>query len=179
MQPSKGHLSICIGLLFPYESGCMNFKIGSNVTKAVSLGGIFCISTWFCLSRFSQFILPWKWFSLFCTMVFSNQAILLFACCVCVCVSSRCCCGIPILAAAIYADTLGTGTDYDCWEWERWVHAAHEWLAEQRVISLRDSESDRQFKFEGKTVVRKRKQESFSMCNDVINQQNGSFWWHH
>lgn len=179
MQRSKRHLSICIGLLFSYESGCMNFKIRNNVTKAVSLGGIFCISIFdfvshnflslFCLESDSH---CFAWWSSLTKPFFSLPV-------VCVCVSSRCCCGIPILAAAVYADTLGTGTDYDCWEWERWVRAAHEWLAEQRVISIRDSESDRQFKFEGKTVVRKRKQESFSMCNDVINQQNGSFWWHH
>lgn len=44
MQLSKRHLSICIGWLFSYKSGCTNFKIENNVTKAVSLGGIFCIS---------------------------------------------------------------------------------------------------------------------------------------
>lgn len=90
-------------------------------------------------------------------MAFSNWAVLLFACCVCVSPCYRC--AILTLAAAIYADTLGTGTDYGCWEWKRRVHEAHEWLAEQRVISLQNSESDRQFKFEGKIVVRKRKQE--------------------
>lgn len=40
----RAHLSFSIILLFFYESGCMNFKIGNNVTQAVSLGGIFCIS---------------------------------------------------------------------------------------------------------------------------------------
>lgn len=64
----------------------------------------------------------------------------------------------------MYADTLGTGTDYDFWEWKRRFREAHEWLAKKRVISLRDSESDRQFKFEGKTVVRKRKQERALVC---------------
>lgn len=44
MQLSKQDLSICIGLLFSYESAYTNFKIGNNVTKAVSLGGIFCTS---------------------------------------------------------------------------------------------------------------------------------------
>lgn len=73
-------------------------------------------------------------------------------------------CVVLILAAAVYADTLGTGTDYDCWESERRVRAAHEWLEEQRGITLRDSESDRQFKFEGKTLVRKRKQERVLVC---------------
>ena len=146
------------------ESGSTNFKIRNSVTKAICLGGVFCVTS-VCLSRFSQFILPWKWFMLFCMMVFSNWAILLFPCCVCV---SPCYhCTVLILAAAIYADTLGTGTDYDCREWKRRVREALEWLAEQRVISLRDSESDRQFKFEGKTIVRKRKQERLLVCETM------------
>lgn len=178
MQLNKRHLSICIGLLFSYESGCMNFKTGNNVSKTVSLGGIFRISVLDFVSHdfLSSFCLEsdshcFAWRSSLTEPFFSLPV-------VCVCVSSRYCCGVPIPAAAVYADTLGTGTGCGCWEWERWVRAAREWLAEQRVISLRDSESDRQFKFEGKTAVRKRKQESFSMCNDAINQQNGPFWWH-
>lgn len=134
-----------------YESGCTNFKI--IMLLRPSFWGVFSAFLYLNLSFISQFILPWKRFTLFCMIVFSNRAVLLFACCVCV--SSCYHCTILILAAAIYADTLGTGTDYDCWEWKRWVRAAHEWLAEQRVTSLRDSESDRQFKFEGKTVVRR------------------------
>lgn len=140
----------------------MNFKIGNNVTKAISLGGVFCTSllefvshnflSLFCLESDSR---CFAWWSSLTEPFFSLRVVY-----VSLCYRSD----ILILAAAIYADTLGTGTDYDCWEWKRRVRAAHEWLAEQRVISLRDSESDRQFKFEGKTVVRKRKQERVLVC---------------
>lgn len=45
MQLSKSTLILFHNFaFFFYESGCMNFKIGNNVTQAVSLGGIFCIS---------------------------------------------------------------------------------------------------------------------------------------
>lgn len=101
MQRSKRHLSICIGLLFSYESGCMNFKIRNNVTKAVSLGGIFCISIFdfvshnflslFCLESDSH---CFAWWSSLTKPFFSLPVV-----CVCVCVvtlllwySHSCCC---------------------------------------------------------------------------------------
>lgn len=84
MQLSKRHLSICIGLLFSYESGWHEFQNREHCYKGSFFRRYFLhLCTWFCLSRFSQFILPWKWFSLFCMTVFSNRATLLFACCVC------------------------------------------------------------------------------------------------
>lgn len=42
---SKRHLSVSQACFhFSYESGCMNFKIGNNVTKAISSGDVFCVS---------------------------------------------------------------------------------------------------------------------------------------
>lgn len=154
---SKRHIHLHrLAITFPMNA-CTNFKIENSDAEAISLWGIFYLFTWACLSQCSQFILLWKWFMLFCMMVFSNRTILLFACCV----HMSLCCHCAVL---ILADNLGTGTDYDCWEWKRRVREAREWLAEQRVISIWDSESDQQFKFEGKTVVRKRKQERGFVC---------------
>lgn len=100
MQLSRRHLSISIVLLFSHESGCMNFKIGNNVTQAISLGGIFCISlldfvshdflSLFCLESDSHCFAWWcsltkPFFSLPVVCVCVVMSLLWYSCCCCLC----------------------------------------------------------------------------------------------